>query len=415
MGPLHGSYFGKAPFKDTLKFGLAFTGCISLVLIVRESAEWYFWQKREDYKRRPPESSAPKEAGNAITEDQPPRKATCRPSSELFNRSKVDDSNWIVDGYMKVGLVNLLVAGGGVGKSILLVQIALSADLGKRPLFLPQSSRSSFKLNVVFYRMEDFSGELEGKYGGGKVLRDSHINWVLPQDLPEFSLDGFLMHLDVLSEGLKADTLVCVDPATKLPGYKHTDFINGVEAAQKKAKAKGCTLTIVASVHLDEIKDWTPLTNCDIKGGDKGLQLAGSVTALRKERTGGDYRYIQCLKEPKGSPKPYDGKVVVMKKEQLSIDEKNWNVHFKYDSIKFESEARPLKPKTQSESDSAGSPTSSAAPQKSAPNQKVTPEMEQKIKDMLGKGMKSGVIARKLQLSRRTICRYRKQFEQKAN
>ena len=108
-------------------------------------------------------------------------------SDELFNRpsSSYDDSKWVVCGYMKVGQVNLMVAGGGVGKTILMVQIALAVARGTRPEFLPDDCCASVKLSVIYYRLEDFSDELAGKYGKGKVLRDSGITWFLPEDLQE--------------------------------------------------------------------------------------------------------------------------------------------------------------------------------------------------------------------------------------
>ncbi len=51
------------------------------------------------------------------------------------------------------------------------------------------------------------------------------------------------------------------------------------------------------NVLIDEINDWKPLTTEHIKGGDKGVQQAGAVIALRKEGTpGDDHRFIQCKK-----------------------------------------------------------------------------------------------------------------------
>ena len=55
--------------------------------------------------------------------------STCVPtdgisSNELFSSCSTEpDDIWIVDGYMAKGLVNLLVAGGGKGKSILMTQL----------------------------------------------------------------------------------------------------------------------------------------------------------------------------------------------------------------------------------------------------------------------------------------------------
>lgn len=265
--------------------------------------------------------------------------------SELFHCSTIDCSYWIVDGYMKVGLVNLIVAGSNVGKSNLMVQIALAVAKGIRPEFLPDTCKASMKLKVFYYRIEDFSSELKGKYGDGTVLCNSGIIWYLTKDLPEFTMAGFFIHLKKLAEQLTEDALVCIDPATKFADFDFAKFIRGVEGAMHIAKAREVTMTIAGVAHLDEIKDWTLLTNCDIKGGDKGIQQAGSVTAIRRERTDVEtYRFLQCLKEPKGHPKPFKGEVLVCKAKDEDIDGNKY-LHYQYDCVKPVTEALPLKPK----------------------------------------------------------------------
>lgn len=328
-----------------------------------------------------------------------------RSSFDLFNRSRSENAQWIVCGYIKVGMVNLIVSGGGVGKSILMVQIALAVSKGARPEFLPEYCSVSVQQKVIYYRLEDFSNEVQGKYGDGKVLYNSNIKWFLSEDLPSSTLTGFIEHIKALAASLMEDTVVFIDPATKLDGYKHTKFIKGVEEAMAIARERNITLTIIGTVHLDEIKDWTVLTNCDIKGGDKGLQQAGSVTALRRERTNVEkYRFLQCLKEPKGSPKPFNGDVLVMKTVHDELDDSNMYLYYQFDSIKPEVQARPKKPKAE---DTPSSPTptlKTPAP----PNQKVTPEIGRKIENMLAKGIKVSKIASTLHLSEKTIRRYKK-------
>jgi len=333
-------------------------------------------------------------------------------SDELFNRpsSSYDDSKWVVCGYMKVGQVNLMVAGGGVGKTILMVQIALAVARGTRPEFLPDDCCASVKLSVIYYRLENFSDELAGKYGKGKVLRDSGITWFLPEDLPEFSLNGFIEHLKSLAETLKEHTLVCIDPATKLYGYGHTVFVKGVEEAMKIAEGRGIFLTPVATIHLDEIKDWAPLSICDIKGGDSAFQKAGSVTALRKERTDINHRFLQCLKDPKGCSAPFNGNVLVIRKDMEELDENNRYLHYEFECIKEETQARPEKPKAQS------SPVSSAQnPQsgRTSNNQTLFEEDDQLLKQWKEEGLSNEEMKRRLNamgkdVSFKTITRHLK-------
>lgn len=360
------------------------------------------------------ENPAPRTSGNEFKG---------RSSADLFKQSYTSIGKWIVDKYMKAGLLNFLLASSGKGKSIVLTDIAIAVDKGVRPAFLPDNCCASVKLKVVYYRLENFADELLGKYGEGKILRESSIVWFLPEDLPGKTLDGFIDHLKGVVSTLTEDTVIFVDPATKLSGYKHEAFIKGVEETMEAAKRRGITLSAVVSIHHDEIPDWKCLTPDLITGGDKGIQQAGSVTALRNERTGNEYRFFQCLKEPKGSETPFSGDVVVCKIISESIDENNKNTYLQYVDIKPEAEALPMKPKVQATGTSTSTapsvgtyPITASAPSviatpKAAPNQKVTPELEKRMKEMVARGMKPGKIAKRMKLSEKTIRRYINEWE----
>lgn len=329
-------------------------------------------------------------------------------STTLFNRQR-SACNWLVDNYMKVGQINLMVAGAGVGKSNLATMIAIATSKGVCPEFLPQNSRPSPKLPCVYYRLEDFDDELEGKYGKGEVFAGCNIRWFLPEDILEFNLNGFIAHLKEVASRMTENTVVIIDPATKLGNYTHEGFVNGVEEAMRIAKSNGHTLTPVASIHLDEIKDWKYLTLEDIKGGDKAVQLAGSVIAFRKERTGEKYRFIQCLKEPKGSAMPFNGQVLVCELVKKTIDNQNKYLYYQYVDTRDESVARPVKPKVQSNNEVT---LVQKKQRKIAPNQQVMPEDEAYIYDLHNRGMKAKEILieyiknRGKGITERTIYRY---------
>lgn len=153
-------------------------------------------------------------------------------------------------------------------------------------------------------------------------------------------------------------------------------------------------MTIVASAHIDEIKDWTLLSNCDIQGGDTGLQQAGSVTAIRRERTNLEqFRFLQSLKEPKGSPKPFNGDVLVCKKVETLHE--HTHIHYKFEVIKPEAEALPLKPKAESESSGK---KSGVEPKVSGrgPNIDWTDEMWEKLKGLHREGKNNSQIAKEM-------------------
>ena len=300
-------------------------------------------------RRRHQESSlqAAQEQGNEDpSQDTAPSLVS---SEEMFGSSRRHrrwTTEWLIDGYAKPGQITMLVAGADVGKSSLLTQTALAVAKGVRPEYLPDDCSASLKQDVVYYRIEDFPDELEGKYGQGKVFMGANIKWVLPEDLDGTSLNVFLNHVKLLAKTLERDTLVCVDPATKLDGYRHEACIKGLEEAQRIAMENDVTLSFIVAAHHDEIKDWKHLTTEDIKGGDKGVQQAGSVIALRMEGTpGGNHRFIQCLKAPKGHAMPFPEGVLVCKYVKSKLDNDNWYLHFEYVEIKPETDARPEKAK----------------------------------------------------------------------
>lgn len=371
--------------------------------IEKMDKEYDIWLKKHSYENP---------LGETESHDLSPEYSDCDltgcSSEELFNRSSTKDkSNWIVDNYMKVGLVNLLVSGSGTGKSIMITQIALAVDKGSCPEFLPIGSCNSVKQHVIFYRIEDFDNELEGKYGAGLAFLESGIEWFIPENLPEKNLVGFIAHLKCVANSMTKDALVCIDPATKLDGYKHEVFIKGVEEAMAIAKERGITLTIVAAIHLDEIKEWAVLTNGDIKGGDKAIQQAGSVTALLKESTGVNYRFLKSLKEPKGSPKPFNGEVLVCKLTEKLLDENNKYLHFQYIGIKEHNQALPKKPKAQEDTNS-----SMEISEKYKGNQKLGGKEDEEIVRMLQENKNIEEIATELNVCPKTIKNHIKNMQE---
>ena len=98
----------------------------------------------------------------------------------------------IVPGLVEKGLVNVCLGGAGVGKSLVMRQIARIAAIGERCEFMPAESEPSAKMGVLFYRMEEFPGEDERKYGAGRIFSDAGILWRTKSDLANFNLQGLL-------------------------------------------------------------------------------------------------------------------------------------------------------------------------------------------------------------------------------
>ncbi len=348
---------------------------------------------------------------NASASDEPAEEPS-EPIGELLTTQKVFKrrrrirgwDRWIVQGYIKPGQITMVTAGSGVGKSMLMAEIGLAAAKGIRPEFLPESCCASVKQDVVYYRIEDYPGELEGKYGEGKVFDGADFKWVLPEDLGTRTLDGLLRHVKQLARQLEHDTVICIDPATKLDGFKHESCIKGLEEAQRIALERGITLTPIVAAHNGEINDWKPLSSGDILGGDKGIQQAGAVIALRKESTAdGECRFIQCLKEPKGCPNPYPNEVLVCRKVKTELDENNWYLHFEFVEIKPEKDALPDKPK--SNKGKAGTSKASNAAVEKPRRKRLRKEDKETILNDSKNGDKPKDIAEKIGCHERTVQR----------
>ena len=301
----------------------------------------------------------------------------------------------IVPGLIVKDSTNCLVAGAAVGKSILMQQIAYSVQAGERIDFLSDREYDPTKMQVVFYRLEEYPTEYYNKYGKGDFLRKSGILWKTNSDFPVCNLNALTNDIEQYAKQATIDTLVCIDPITKLSDYNHEKFIKAVESIQKIARQKNVSLTIFFSAHLDEIPAWRVLKPGDIKGGDKLFQQCGTVFALRNEREGGSSRFLQVIKAPKGQATPE--KVLVCDIVKTTIDDENWFTHLTYKCEKKETEALPIKPKAERTSEE----------RKAAKDQSMREILQGYVKD----GYTALQIAKKLKVSRKTVYNRCEKFE----
>ena len=223
-----------------------------------------------------------------------------------------------------------------------------------------------------------------------------NIRWVLNANLPDNTTSSLLKDIEECAKGIERDSLICIDPVTKLQDYNHAKFISSVEAVQQEAKAKGVILTFLVSAHVDEISNWKVLTSEKIKGGDKLIQQAGAVFALRNERNGSDFRFIQVLKAPKGQSDPVTVTVCEILKED--IDEHNKNIYLKYIQEKKIEDALPIKPKANSG-------------YIGGKKRVITLEDVKQMKQMVLDGKKVAEIAKHLKVSPKTVYKYIKVSE----
>lgn len=139
------------------------------------------------------------------------------------------------------------------------------------------------------------------------------------------------------------------------------------------------------------------------------MSINSGAIAIKKIQASADSDLVKAIQ---------DGEIAIRKKRNDTecgclrtatrkvheqLDDSNKYLYYQYDSIKPEVQARPEKPKVQTDGVSS---TEASSEVSMAPNQKVTPEVARKIKEMLAKGMSVNKIASKLSLSGKTISRY---------
>lgn len=310
--------------------------------------------------------------------------------NQLNDVAAYDPNNWFVDGYVAKGLVNFLAAGAGVGKSLFMVQIAFAVATGTRVQFLPDDCIVPQKTNVIFYRIEVFAGEYSEKYGDGKMLVEAGINFRDRSELDRTDFKGLIGDLWKTVEYVNEDTLVFIDPLT---GYDDCDAGKFADEASKliiHARTKGFCLSFLCSIHLDEKEEWKTPTTVDIRGGDRLIQVAGSVSAICKERTDEAHRYFKRLKEPKG----FAGTKGVLVCKIVPGD--NFP-HGEYVCHKSVEEARPLRPKAETEdSDKSGERIENVAAPKRKPNIVWTEEMNSRLQELHEGGENDSQITKKM-------------------
>lgn len=252
-----------------------------------------------------------------------------------------NDIDWIVEGLVARQQITFLLGCAGIGKSLLQTQIALRAAKGEAMEFLPDSKPTG-PLKVIYYQLERFKGELKGKYGRGGIFKDTE-NFTFAAEQPH-NVDSLLKDIRKCLNTLTGDTLICIDPASKLDGYiiSIEKLIKGLEEILRLASERKIGLSFLVSSHVEEIPEWKPLRSDNIVGGDKLIQQAGAVFAIRKEKSSNDARFIQTLKAPKGSA-GIDRAIVC--KLGTTLVYGNPYPHFVFQEMKKEEDALPTKPK----------------------------------------------------------------------
>ena len=257
--------------------------------------------------------------------------------------------DYIIEPLVTAGNINVLLGCAGVGKSIAMVQIAWASSTGKAAGLTSEKKNVSPR-ETIFYRCEEYQGEFDQKYGNAQTIKTSGIKFMTKSKMKNPTMQGLLDEMSALAMTHTNDTFICIDSVSCFPGYNPGVFMTSLTKVIEAAKRRGITFTFLISAHYEELENHKPLDTTKIVGGDEIIRKAGSVFAVRHERTGEEYRFIQILKEPKGTFLPKN-EVFVEKIEVMQIDNENWFTHLKYVCKKDMNKALPFKNKAEEEED----------------------------------------------------------------
>lgn len=312
--------------------------------------------------------------------------------SIMESRPLADETGWLIPGFAKRGQISGCVAGADVGKSILMIDSALAVAKGETPTFLPEGAPKADKMDVVYYRLEVRSGEMRDRYGDGSIF-PANFGWVTKGDMALPTFDGLLADIAKRSESFRRDTAIYVDPLSKLANWDLAKFLTAMEEVQEKCAVRGIVVSILFSAHTEETKDWSPLTTDMVRGGDVVIQQVGALFALRRERAGNGFRFLQTLKFPKGEAEK--GPVNVIRFEGRKEDQPGSYTHLEYVCQKKESEALPLRPKAEKMAEEA-------EPEKKKKKGKLAGKGEE-IHAMIAAGKKVPEIAKHFDVTNQAI------------
>ena len=297
---------------------------------------------------------------------------------------------YIIDPYVTAGNINVLLGGAGVCKSMAMVQMALAASTGKKTALTSENSMAHPRMNTIFCRCEEYSGEFSQKYGKGKVLKDSGIKFMSKSTMKNPTMKGLLDGMNALAMTLTKDTFICIDSVSNFADYNPGILMSSLTTVIESAKERGIIITFLVSSHYEELENHKPLDTTKIVGGDEIIRKAGSVFAFRHERTGEHFRFIQVLKEPKGTFLS-KSEVFVEKINVTKIDDENWFAHLEYVGKKEMANALPFKIKPEEDDNDC-----EASKNTRSKKLEWTEEMNNRLRELAKKEKSQRGIARAL-------------------
>ena len=359
----------------------------------KNGASYWLWKKKKDFSPEVPKQGKP--TNNPVT--IPVAYPNAETLNEVCAKTNIDFSRLQICGKLLCkGDTLVIYSSDGEGKSTLAMGMCIDIANGSKTHLLPDD-KIQYKQEpqrVYYFDAELSDDDIQLRYG----KHDFHF----PENLKRFSstyesVTEMFDHIEELANNEKSDVTICIDNLSAIIPTASSKAYHDLFSRQKKikddAKANGYYVTFIIIAHTTKTKRGQ--VNETFYGSSHLGNLSASRIAFLPTRFGDEYKMLKVQKNRKMSN---DGNVIIVKRVSTPY------LHFEYHDVMQEAEAVPLKQKTIKIS-SATPETGDFIKKQKAPNQKVTPEKEEKIIAMFSKGMKQSTMASKLHLSTKTVHR----------
>ena len=386
IGPIKGKVDGKPKEnRENMETGLWFAGGLAAIGLgfyclkeclkepAREVGSWISKKVKRLFNGEEEEKSKPAEV-----EEQPEEPRVTTLNQTISQQSNLEGSNYLC-GILRRGGVNLVGGATGCGKSFMGMQMAISLAGGERCGLVDEETPVS-PIPVYYLDFELSDEDIIERYGdAGPIYPDL----LRRMDVSGMPFADVLKVIEKISNEIIGEGCIIVDNISAFlstqSGNDARSFFFGLKAIQKRLRQQeGKIITFVVFTHT--IKN---------HGDECSLQtLAGSANVSN---------FADCVLAM-GTTQQEDVKTLASLKnrsEKRRADiylqqVKSPYLHFEFSGYKDEAS------------------TEGAVPAQSAPNQKVSSEMEEKMKDMRAQGMAQKEIAAQLGVSEKTVQRYLK-------
>lgn len=309
------------------------------------------------------------------------------PNDILSRVSTIQNETFWTENILHNNGVNWLTSRSGQGKSIIAAQLGIEAATGGISLLVPQGNGTAFEpIQVFWYDVELDDDDIYRRYFQRDFTFPNSFKRVTDCDFPNESM---------LLEDIKArvrknskNCAVIIDNLTSIvptiQPAKMNEFHYGLKQIRKEAKQLGFSVTFLVVVHTKSGEMWEPITDNTFAGSVQVARCATTLTAIEPTRIADDIKIIKNIKDRKNAKNPMVSLVKLVETPYL---------HYEYLEDAKELDVLALKPKA----------TRTAAPKKTNKKQKVSNEDVKRIKEMKTEGITVEDIAKKFNVSRKTI------------